>query len=373
LYVSSNSLVDVPAKVSPETVAERQDEMFVLDVRNEDDYEEWSIAQSHNVPIYDELLDEEFSELADATDDLPSDEELAVVCVAGITSARAAQFLRDRGYEARTMTDGMEGWGTVHRRFDVDGAAGVTQVVRPGTGCVSYLVHDRGEAVAVDPSLYTDEYVGLADDLDVELVGAIDTHAHADHVSGAPLLSDRLDVPYYLHEADSGDLSEYTPLSDGETVSVGTRDLEVLHTPGHTPGSVSLHSDGALLSGDTLFVRSVGRPDLEGDDEEAARDAARDLHESVQRLRGLPDDTLVLPGHASDEGVRPLATTLYGLERNNDPVAVDDEREFVDAIVGSLGSTPSNYEEIKAMNWGEEPLTEEAEELELGPNNCAAN
>jgi glyoxylase-like metal-dependent hydrolase (beta-lactamase superfamily II) len=371
--MSNNDAVDAPAKISPETVAERREDLFVLDVRNGDEYEEWSIEGSHNVPIYDELLNEEFANLDDATDELPMDEEFAVVCVAGITSARAAQFLRDHGYEARTVTGGMEGWGSVHRRFDVDGANGVTQVIRPGTGCVSYLVHDRGEAVAVDPSLYTDEYVDLADDLGVEIVGAVDTHAHADHVSGAPVLADRLDVPYYLHEADSGELTDYTPLADGETVSVGDRDLEVLHTPGHTPGSVSLHVGDTLLSGDTLFLRSVGRPDLEGDDEDAVRDAARELSESVQRLRELPDDTLVLPGHMSDEELRPLATTLYGLVRNTEAVAVDDESEFVDTIVDSLGSTPSNYEEIKAINWGEKALTEEAEELELGPNNCSAS
>jgi len=371
--MSDNYRAGVPPKISPETVAERRDDLFVLDVRNEDDYEEWAIDGSHNVPIYDDLLDEEFSGLADAREEIPMDEEVAVVCVAGITSARAAQFLRDDGYEARTVTNGMEGWGSVHRRFDVDGVDGVVQLLRPGTGCASYLVYDRGEAVAVDPSLYVDEYVGLADDLDVEIVGAVDTHAHADHVSGGPLLADRLDVPYYLHEADSGDLDEFTPLADGETVAVGGRNLNVFHTPGHTPGSVSLDVGDAVLSGDTLFVRSVGRPDLEGDDEDAVRDAARDLHGSVQRLRELDDDVLVLPGHMSDEEIRPLATTLYGLERNNDLVGLDDEEEFVDGVVESLGSTPSNYEEIKAINWGKEPLAEEDAELELGPNNCAAS
>lgn len=370
--MSDTTVADVPAKISPETVAAHRDELFVLDVRNESDYEEWSIEGSHNVPVYDELLEGEFSGLEHALDELPLDEEIAVICVEGITSARAAQFLRERGYSARTVTGGMGGWGSVHRRYDVDGAAGVTQLTRPGTGCVSYLVHDRGEAIAVDPSLYVDEYLDLADDLGVEIVGALDTHAHADHVSGAPILADRLAVPYYLHGDDRGDLEDVTPLSDGETASVGDRDLEVLHTPGHTPGSVSLRYGDALLSGDTLFVRGVGRPDLEGDDEDAVRGAASDLFASVERLRELNDDTLVLPGHMSDEEIRPLATTLYGLKRNNELVAMEDEEEFVDRIVESLGSTPANYERIKSINWGREPLTEEAEELELGPNNCAA-
>lgn len=370
--MSNKTTADAPAKISPETVAERRDDLFILDVRNEADYEEWSIDGSHNVPVYDELLDEDFAGLEDALPALPMDEAIAVVCVAGITSARAAQFLRDRGYEARTVTGGMGGYGAVHRRFDVDGAEGVYQLIRPGTGCVSYLVHGLDEAIAVDPSLYVDEYVSLADDLDVEIVGSLDTHAHADHVSGGPILADRLDVPYYLHETDSGDLEASTPLAEGETVTLGDRELAVIHTPGHTPGSVSLHVDDSLLTGDTLFVRSVGRPDLEDDDEDAVREAASDLFQSVRRLTELNDDTLVLPGHLSDETIRPLATTLYGIERNNELVNADDESSFVERIVDSLGSTPPNYEEIKAINQGRKPLTEDDEELELGPNNCAA-
>lgn len=368
----STTLADVPAKVSPETVAERRDELFVLDVRNEDDHEEWAIGGSHNVPVYDELLEEQFDGLEARLDEVPRGEEVAVVCVAGITSSRAAQFLRNRGYPARTMTGGMGGWGEVHRRFDVDGADGVVQFVRPGTGCVSYLVHDRGEAVVVDPSQHVGEYLEDAEDLGVEVVGVVDTHAHADHVSGGPPLADRLDVPYYLHPADSGALDAFTPLAEGGTIRFGNREIEVHHTPGHTPGSVSLELGDSLLSGDTLFVQGVGRPDLEGDDEAAARDAARDLHESVRALTGLSDDTLVLPGHMSDEDVRPLGATMYALERDNDLVGVDDEDAFVEAIVESLGSTPSNHETIKAVNRGDAAPEADLEDLELGPNNCAA-
>ncbi|MFB6172885.1 MAG: MBL fold metallo-hydrolase [Haloarculaceae archaeon] len=360
--------------ISPGEVAARRDDedLFVLDVRRADEFEEWHVEGSSNLPIYDQLLQGNLSGLEAALDDLPSDREIAVVCVAGVTSATAAEFLRERGFDARSVADGMNGWGRVHLAYDTD-VPGVTQVVRPGTGCVSYLVADGDEAVVVDPSLYVGEYVDLAADRGVDLVGAIDTHAHADHVSGGRRLHQARDVPYYLHEADGGSLTAYDALADGDSVAVGDRELTVSHTPGHTPGSVSLRWGDALLSGDTLFLASVGRPDLEDNDEAAVRDAAGDLFGSLRRLAALPDDTVVLPGHYSDESVRPLATTLDELATDNHLFGLDDEAAFVDAVVESLSETPANYQQIKQINWGEAPLTEEATTLELGPNNCAAN
>jgi len=99
----------------------------------------------------------------------------------------------------------------------------------------------------VDPSQYVDQYLNAADERDLEIVGVADSHAHADHVSGARRLAGELDVPYYLHGDDAGDLEDVTELADGETISVGDRDLEVLHTPGHTPGSVSFRFGDAAV------------------------------------------------------------------------------------------------------------------------------
>jgi len=368
-------------EIEPSEVARRVhggdgDDLYVLDVRNRDDYEEWQIDGSHNLPIYDELLDGDLSTLQEHVDALPRDEEIAVVCVGGVTSADAADLLSEEGFEARSMADGMKGWGQVHRAYDVPGANGVVQVVRPGTGCISYLVHDGESAIVADPSMYVDEYLNVADDLGVDVVGAVDTHAHADHVSGGRHLADELDVPYYLHGADAGELDRVTPVSDGDVIPVGEREVTVRHTPGHTPGSISLLVDDALLSGDTLFIRSVGRPDLEGNADAEIREAASQLFESLDDLTDLDGDHVVLPGHFSDESIRPLATDLGELREDNELlglVEADDESGFVETIVEGLSTEPANYNRIKAINWGEEPADGDAEELELGPNNCAAN
>jgi glyoxylase-like metal-dependent hydrolase (beta-lactamase superfamily II) len=362
------------AAVSPAQVAEIGDgEVFLLDVRRERDYEKWHIDGAYNVPLYDQLLEKEYDGLEAALDELPSDRPIYVVCVAGITSARAAAYLRERGYDAVSTADGMRGWGRVHQVYDVEGAEGVIQVVRPGTGCLSYLVHDGGEAVVVDPSLYVREYVDAARERDLAIVGVVDTHAHADHVSGGRTLAAELTVPYFLHGADGGQLDWYVAVEDGTRIAVGERVVEVVHTPGHTPGSVSLRFGDALLSGDTLFVRSVGRPDLEDGDQRTVRRAAARLFATLQAVSEMPDGTLVLPGHFASETARPLATTLGELRTTNELLAIDDEATFVERVVGSLGETPANYRRIKRVNWGLEPFTEETAQLELGPNNCAAN
>ncbi|WP_435348924.1 MBL fold metallo-hydrolase [Haloarchaeobius sp. HRN-SO-5] len=366
------------AEVARRIAEDDSEDLFVLDVRNEDDYEEWQIPGSTNVPVYDELTQYDYSGLEGHLDDLPEDTEIAVVCVAGVTSERAAEFLREHGYDAGSVQNGMNGWGRVHREYDVPEADGVVQVVRPGTGCVSYLVHDGAEAVVVDPTQYVDQYLEVADDRGLEVVGVADTHAHADHVSGARRLAGDLDVPYYLHPADAGDLDEVTEVTDGDSITVGDRDLDVLHTPGHTPGSVSFRFGDALLAGDTLFLRSVGRPDLEDSSEDAVREASDQLFDSLDELTDFSDETVVLPGHFSDEEVRPLATGLGDLQTKTTNellsyVEDDDEDEFVETIVESLSDEPANYNEIKQINWGKEQPGGDVEALELGPNNCAAN
>ena len=367
--------------IGPSTVARRVqagDDLFVLDVRNETDYEEWRIPGSTNLPVYDDLLASDFSTLAANLDGVPADEEIAVVCVGGVTSARAAEFLRQRGYDARSVQGGMNAWGRVHLTYEVPDVDGVVQVVRPGTGCVSYLVHDGASALVVDPSQYVGVYLEAAEARDLEVVGVADTHAHADHVSGARRLAGELDVPYYLHAEDEGELEGVTTVDDGDEIRVGDRSVDVLHTPGHTPGSVCFRADDALCSGDTLFLRSVGRPDLEDAAESAVREASSRLFASLERLTDLDDDLLVLPGHFSDETARPLATDIGALqaEATNEllsDVAAGEESTFVETIVESLADEPANYNEIKQINWGRRQPGGDVESLELGPNNCAAN
>ncbi|WP_332898068.1 MBL fold metallo-hydrolase [Haladaptatus sp. CMSO5] len=345
--------------------------LHVLDIRNRDEYEEWHIEGSHNIPVYNSLSAGQTQALRSRLSEIPDDAEIATVCIAGIVSQKAAAVLRDEGYDAKSMEGGMRGWGTVYEPYDT-GVAGLTQIVRPGTGCLSYVFADDGEALVVDPALHAEIYQQFADNNDLDIVGVLDTHAHADHISSGPRFSEYLDVPYYLSATDAHDLSGYTPVEGGDTIAVGSTDLEVWETPGHTRGSVVLRLDGAILAGDTLFVRSVGRPDLEGGTAEAT-EGANLLFDSLDRLDSLPDDTMVYPGHFSNETIRPVADTIAAIRARNDLFGVADKSDFVETILEDLPDTPNNYNQIKAINTGKEPLTQQAADLELGPNNCASN
>ncbi|WP_123538419.1 MBL fold metallo-hydrolase [Halosimplex salinum] len=367
-------------EIPPDELSERlQDgdgEPLVLDIRHREDFEEWHVPGSRNVDVYDELTNDP-ERAKDALSELPRDEQVVTVCAAGVVSQTATDVLRELGYDAVTLTDGMEGWSRVHRHaevpVDVEGA--LVQVARPGKGCLSHVLVSDGHAAVFDPSHYLDEYEAVLDEYDAELVGVFDTHAHADHVSGAAELADRHDVPYYLHPKDALAL-DATPLEDGTLLTVGRLDIEVVHTPGHSEGSVSFDVGGAaLLTGDTLFHDSVGRVELgveAGIEDSDVEGNAATLYESLQRLLDRSDDAVVLPAHDPGSPEPPVAATLAEVRATNADLGRDREA-FVEELASDIPDHPPNFERVKRTNVGQESVpADELAELELGPNNCAA-
>jgi glyoxylase-like metal-dependent hydrolase (beta-lactamase superfamily II) len=173
----------------------------------------------------------------------------------------------------------------------------------------SYLIGDTGtgEAVIVDPAYSVGDLVDAASADRMRVVGVLATHHHVDHVGGslmgheveglAELLS-RVSVPVHAHREEADSIAKATGLDQGDIVAhhsgdrvaVGAIEIELLHTPGHTPGSQCFLVDGRLVAGDTLFLNGCGRTDLPGSDASA-------MYESLQKLAGLPDETVVYPGH----------------------------------------------------------------------------
>jgi glyoxylase-like metal-dependent hydrolase (beta-lactamase superfamily II) len=365
-------------EIEPEEVPQRleqgDDDLLLLDIRHADGFEEWHIPGSENIDVYDELTSEPET-ATDAFQQLPRDKEIVTVCGVGEISDIATGVLQDMGYEAKTLVDGMSGWSRVHLTAPVPiGTGQLLQVARPGTGCLSYILISDGEAAVIDPSQYTENYEQLLDAHDATLTAVLETHAHADHISGAATLADTHDVPYYLHPDDTGALTEPTVLEDGQEITIGPVEIEAIHIPGHTEGTLTFEiGDEALLTGDTLFLDSVGRPDLEGGDDTAVRDRATTLYESLQRLLDRPDDTLVLPAHDPGSPEPPTTASLEDVRERNELLAKSRD-EFVETITANIPETPPNHEQIKRVNAGREMVdTAEAQELELGPNQCAAN
>jgi len=380
--------VDVDS-VDPETLKDRIDageDVTLLDARMQSDYDEWRIdgetVTSINVPYF-EFLEDDIDE--GVLERIPDDREVTVLCAKGGASEYVAGTLAERGYDVNHLEDGMNGWASIYEAVEVeryDGAGTLLQYQRPSSGCLGYLLYHDGEAALIDPlRAFTDRYLDDAADLGVDLQYALDTHIHADHISGVRDL-DAAGVEGVIPEAavDRGVTyaDEPTTAEDGDTFAVGDATIETVSTPGHTTGMTSYLVDGSLLAtGDGLFIESVARPDLEEGDE-GAPDAARMLYESLQeRVLTLPEDTLVGGAHFSDAAEPAEDGTFTApigeLVEEMDALTMDED-DFVELILSDMPPRPANYEEIIATNLGQSAVDdEEAFTLELGPNNCAAS
>ncbi|ELZ98942.1 Zn-dependent hydrolase [Haloferax mucosum ATCC BAA-1512] len=364
---------------------QRGDPTAVLDVRNRDEFDTWHIDGQHvtatQIPAIKFTQAEvtgTVSDLADQFRDVPS--PVVVACGEGRSSATVADLLTEAGVEAENLEDGMEGWARVYRAHEVEhDEATVLQYDRPSSGCLAYMVVGGDEAVVIDPlRAFASRYVEDARERGAELVAAVDTHVHADHVSGVRAVAELADVPAVVPvgAVERGLDFDARLVEDGDTVSVGNASLTAVHAPGHTSEMTAYRLGDLLFVGDSLFLESVARPDLE-DGDEGAPDAARRLYETLRDRYGEFDDEIrVAPGHYSDradpdESGGYVAT--LGTLRDRLGALSMDEAEFVSFVLDDMPPRPANYERIIDANLGRDSLDDdEAFEVELGPNNCAA-
>jgi len=377
-----------PDTVTPETLRERIDKesTTLLDVRSASDYESWKIegefAESINIPYYEFLDDEIESEILDR---LPGETELVVYCAKGGSSEFVAGKLLEHGFDALHLDGGMNRWAELYDAVEITsytGSGTVIQYQRPSSGCLAYFIHHEGEAAIIDPlRAFTNRYIADAAELGVELQYALDTHIHADHLSGTRQLSDHgieAIVPAAAEARGITYLDAVTAAEDSDVFTVGEVSIETLATPGHTTEMTSyLIDDVLLVTGDGLFIETVARPDLEAGDEGAPA-AARTLYESLQdRILSLPGTTLIGGAHYSDAAAeRPdesYTAHLSDLMEQIDILTADKD-DFVESVLADMPPRPANYEEIIATNLGKQTKDEdEAFRIELGPNNCAAS
>jgi glyoxylase-like metal-dependent hydrolase (beta-lactamase superfamily II) len=309
---------------------------------------------------------------------------VAVICGHGNSSKQTTAFLRERGFEAFSVAGGMAGWETVYvarRLTPTPSLEHVVQLDRVGKGALSYVLVSDGDAVLVDPGRHLDRYGALLAELDATLAAVVDTHVHADYLSGARAAARRWQVPYFLHPDDAVSPYDGTPgrvahqpLSDGDTIAFGRAMLRAVHVPGHTLGSLALVADeGLVFTGDFLFVQSVGRPDLGG----RAVEWAGLLWRSLERVRReWPGDLIVLPAHYATElerrADRTVAARFDVISATNTAVRIQDEAAFLGWVGAHQATPPPTYRPIKEANLGLVSVSDaDAETLESGPNQCA--
>ncbi|KAA0546617.1 MBL fold metallo-hydrolase [Bacillus sp. BGMRC 2118] len=353
--------------------------LFILDVRNESDFADWKIEGENfdyfNIPYF-ELLDG----VEEIMDKIPTDKEVLVVCAKEGSSVMIAEFLSEAGLSVSYLEGGMKAWSEHLEPVkvgDLKDGGELYQFVRIGKGCLSYMVVSNGEAAIIDSTRMADVYLDFANSINAKITHVFDTHLHADHISGGRVIAEKTNATYWLPPKDATEVTfDYQALEGGNEVLIGNTAINIhaLYSPGHTIGSTSFVVDEKyLLSGDILFIDSIGRPDLAG----LAEDWVGDLRESLyKRYRELSEELVVLPAHfmiieeLNEDGS--VSEKLGNLFANNHGLNIEDEEVFRKLVTENLPPQPNAYQEIRETNMGKiSPDEDKQREMEIGPNRCA--
>jgi glyoxylase-like metal-dependent hydrolase (beta-lactamase superfamily II)/rhodanese-related sulfurtransferase len=348
----------------------------VLDVRSTEEFDAWHL-ETDTVPLHQRHWQEVVDDPAAAAALCGPGEALRVICARGVSSQRAVRALVAHGIDAMSVRGGMVGWSRLLRHDPIPDIPGVRveQFRREARGCLSYMVSSDGEAVVVDPAPDIQPYLTFAREHQLEITRVLDTHVHADHLSGLRDL--QLATGATVHVSRGAIARGFardgvSAVDDGTRLAVGSADLQVLALPGHTSDNIGILIAGhALIAGDSLFADSVARPDLEVGDA-GARDAAGQLHRTIhERILPLGPDVRLLPCHYPGGRIdAPIAPRLADVRDAVGLLALS-EAAFVDQSMAAMPPRPENYLEIIAANLAP-TRADDADGLEIGANNCAA-
>ncbi len=352
--------------------------VLVVDVRNRQSFADWHLPEG-TTPVVNVPEAELAADPSGALAGLAAGAAVRVICDAGNASKRGAAVLEQIGGDVRSVHAGMIGWSRVLQYDDVPlpGAISVVQFRREARGCLSYLVAADGEGLVVDPAPDVRPYLDAAACRGVRIRHVLDTHVHADHLSGARGLVQLSGATLHLsHRALARGVAfaaDVMGVGDDDPIALGGHEVRVIALPGHTTDMVGVRiGDVALIGGDSLFLDSVARPDLEAGDE-GSDGAARQLHRTLrERIATLPPTMLLLPCHYAGgrlDGplVRPLGEVLVAV-----PEVALDEDAFVRQVLSAMPPRPLNYLAIIGVNLGDDLAPDAAARLEVGANNCAA-
>ena len=361
-------------------VSGRADVVY-LDVRNATDFGRFHVESPYPVEMYN-ISYFDFMEIEDeCVAKLPKGRKIRVICAKEGSAKFVSEILEKHGFEdVGYLEGGIKSWGNllVPVLLNPGAAFSLYQFIRPGKASCSYGLISHNELMLFDPSRNISFYLQFAKSNDCSLIKTFETHLQADYIAGSRLLAAATGAEFLANTKDFGHSKiSYTALQDGEThyFSGGGPEVRVLFSPGHTPGSTSYIIDNTfIISGDTIFIHSIGRPDLGGKVEEWSDT----LFHTLAKIRTLDDKLIVLPGHymsweEADERLVFAATLAQTKEYNKSIHAINTPEDFLSFIKANMRKQPDEYATIRRINANlEEIVDDKAEELDLGKNECAA-
>ena len=357
----------------------------LLDVRNNEEFGRFKVEGPHlskilNLP-YIEFIEKE-EEAVDQFQ-VSKTESIRIVCAKEGSAKYVGEILLENGWQdVKILEKGIKSWGNLLTPKLVASQNGYSlyQFIRPGKASCSYGLICRDEMVVFDPSRNADYYQDFAKNHNARIIKTFETHLQADYISGSQRLHSDTGAQIIGHQDDFKDaVFEYRGVNDQDIFLFTNEGPEIraIHTPGHTPGSTSYLIDNKyLVTGDTVFILSIGRPDLGG----KAEEWSKMLHKTIRtKIAGMDDNLMILPGHyldwreANPDNV--FADTMGSIKAKNAKIyGITEEDEFVRFIEDNMRKQPDVYGEIRKVNAGIlEVDDEEQEVMDLGKNECAAS
>ena len=366
-----------------EWVTTEENEFLLLDVRVNEEFERFKVegpflSDMVNIP-YVEFVEHEEASVAK----VPRAEKVRIVCAKEGSARYVGEILQNNGFkDVRYLEGGIKTWGNmlVPKLVASNKSYQLYQFIRPGKASCSYGLISAEEMVLFDPSRNVNFYLDFAERNSARIVKSFETHLQADYISGSKQIAAESGAQILGHENDFKDATfKYQKIVDDQVYafSKGDPQIKALHMPGHTPGSTAyLIDDKYLITGDTVFILSIGRPDLGGKAEAWSKML---YHTLKSKIAALHDGVVILPGHYMDwsevNRSQLFSDTLGSIKNKNAAIySISSETQFVEWIKSNMRPQPEVYAEIRKVNAGLlEVDAEEQEIMDLGKNECAAS
>ena len=359
-----------------------RDDIIVVDVRNNKEFAKFKVEGPYpfnllNIPYFEFM---EFEE--ECISKLPPGSKIRIVCAKEASAKYVAEIIHKNGFDdVGYLRGGINTWGNllVPKLVTTADRYQLYQFIRPGKASCSYGLIAGNEIMFFDPSRNIDFYLNFAKEKNVRITRTFETHLQADYIAGSRMIAEQTGAEFLANAIDfAGSKIQYTTLENNKAYGFtsGGQEVRVLFTPGHTPGSTTyVIDDKYLITGDTVFIKSIGRPDLGG----KAEEWAALLFATMNEIKKMNRELIVLPGHYMDwdetDGELIFECSLgKAIDRNKSIYDLETVEEFITFIKTNMRKQPEEYKKIRLINANLEQVDEDEQNtLDIGKNECAAS